>query len=213
MVMLSMYGSEKQVTIYVTTENNLDSNNHTNHLCANRYEPHDEYDAELCPSEESYHSHLDFDNEDNLMNDDDVVYPVSKNSIRMEVDSKFENVVDFRRSLNQFAVTNEFNYYIQKSDLTRFTTMCENLECEWRINSFITQDEVTFELVPEDFVDGCRPYIGLDACHLKEKFNGVLAAATGVDVHRLTTIYPPPSLLCFAKNNHESLSGYTQLLN
>ncbi|CAI9294654.1 unnamed protein product [Lactuca saligna] len=67
MDMLSMYGNEKQVTIYVTTKNNLGSNNHTNHLCANRDEPHDEYEADLCPSEESYHSHLSSDNEDNLM--------------------------------------------------------------------------------------------------------------------------------------------------
>ncbi|CAH1414527.1 unnamed protein product [Lactuca virosa] len=74
MAMLGMYGSEKQVTIYVTTENNLGSNNHTNHLCANRDEPHDEYDADLCPTEESYHSHLSSDNEDDIMNDDDVVY-------------------------------------------------------------------------------------------------------------------------------------------
>nr|KAJ0209276.1 hypothetical protein LSAT_V11C400172230 [Lactuca sativa] len=67
MAMLGMYGSEKQVTIYVTTENNLSSNNHTNHLCDNRDEPHDEYDADLCPSEESYHIS---DNEDDIMNDD-----------------------------------------------------------------------------------------------------------------------------------------------
>ncbi|CAI9271725.1 unnamed protein product [Lactuca saligna] len=112
----------------------------------NKDEPHNEYDADLCPSEESYHSHLISDNEDDLMNDDDEVYSVSKNSIRMEVDSKFESVVDFRRSLNHFAVTNEFNYYIQKSDPTRFTARCENLECEWRIHASITQDEVTFEV-------------------------------------------------------------------
>lgn len=31
------------------------------------------------------------------------------------------------------------------------------------------------------FLDGCRPYIGLDACHLKRRFNGVLAAATSID--------------------------------
>ncbi|XP_023739197.1 uncharacterized protein LOC111887270 [Lactuca sativa] len=31
------------------------------------------------------------------------------------------------------------------------------------------------------FVVGCRSCIGLDACHLKGKFNGVLAAATGID--------------------------------
>nr|KAJ0193211.1 hypothetical protein LSAT_V11C800418570 [Lactuca sativa] len=285
MAMLSMYGSEKQVTIYVTTENNLGSNNHTNHWCANRDEPHDEYDSDLCPSEESYHSHLSSDNEDNLMNADDKEYSVSKNSICMEVGSEFENVVDFKRTLNLFAVTNKFNYYIQKSDPTRFTTRCENLDCEWRIHASIKQDEVTFEVkkmvevhtctrsnkggnkratqgwitnlrnwimktynvdVPylkvfrgkeqaytdmygkwEDsfmkmdgfreellrrnegsiveidfdivggkklfkrlficlaacsrgFVAGCRPYISLDVCHLKGKFNGVLATATGI---------------------------------
>nr|XP_043633613.1 uncharacterized protein LOC122604814 [Erigeron canadensis] len=31
------------------------------------------------------------------------------------------------------------------------------------------------------FLVGCCPYISLDACHLKGKFNGVLAAATGID--------------------------------
>ncbi|GKA63075.1 hypothetical protein Tco_0762681 [Tanacetum coccineum] len=31
------------------------------------------------------------------------------------------------------------------------------------------------------FLTGCRPYISLDACHLKGKFNGVLVAATGID--------------------------------
>ncbi|CAH1452382.1 unnamed protein product [Lactuca virosa] len=141
-----MYGSEKQVNIYVTTENNLSSNIHTNHSCANRDEPHDECDADLCPSEESYHRHLSSNNEDGLMNDDDEVNSFSKNSMRMEVGSKFENVVDFRRDLNHFAVINEFNYYIQKSDPTRFTARCENLECEGRIHASITQDEVTFEV-------------------------------------------------------------------
>nr|KAJ0213458.1 hypothetical protein LSAT_V11C400201180 [Lactuca sativa] len=256
MAMLGMYGSEKQVTIYVTTENNLGANNHTNHLCANRDEPHDEYDADLFPSEESYHSHRSSDNEDGIMNDDDEVYSFSKNSTSMEVGSKFENVVDFRRALNHFAVTNEFNYYIQKSDPARSTARCENLECKWRIHVSITQDEVTFEVkkmgevhtcthsnkggnkratqgwianvvtdklksdgdvspyelrnwimktynvdvsylkgfrrkeqaytdmyaaCSRGFLAGCRPYIGLDACHLKGKFNGVLAATTGID--------------------------------
>ncbi|GJY39682.1 RNA-directed DNA polymerase, eukaryota, partial [Tanacetum coccineum] len=31
------------------------------------------------------------------------------------------------------------------------------------------------------FLVGCRPYISLDACHLKGRFNGVLAAAIGID--------------------------------
>lgn len=35
---------------------------------------------------------------------------------------------------------------------------------------------------------GCRPYFGLDACHLKRKFNDVAAAATSVDGNNC--IYP-----------------------
>ena len=31
------------------------------------------------------------------------------------------------------------------------------------------------------FLIGCRPYIALDACHLKGKFNGALAVVTSVD--------------------------------
>jgi MuDR family transposase len=31
------------------------------------------------------------------------------------------------------------------------------------------------------FLKGCRPYISLDACHLKGKWKGVLAAATAID--------------------------------
>jgi hypothetical protein len=28
---------------------------------------------------------------------------------------------------------------------------------------------------------GCRPYIGIDACHLKNKWPGMLASATAID--------------------------------
>ncbi|KAL4590190.1 hypothetical protein LXL04_003115 [Taraxacum kok-saghyz] len=38
------------------------------------------------------------------------------------------------------------------------------------------------KLCSQGFLAGCRPYIRLDACHLKEKFSVVLAAATtGID--------------------------------
>ncbi|KAL4564431.1 hypothetical protein LXL04_028495 [Taraxacum kok-saghyz] len=82
MTMLSMYEDEKEVTIYVTTDHNHDSNNcrPSNHLFDNIDEPHD--DSDYCPSEESYYSHLSSDNEDpyERMNDDDGVYSFSKAS-------------------------------------------------------------------------------------------------------------------------------------
>ncbi|KAL4587087.1 hypothetical protein LXL04_011737 [Taraxacum kok-saghyz] len=302
MAMLIMYEEEKEVTIYVTTVNNHGSTNlcPSNHLCDNIDEPHDESD--YCPSEESYYSHLSSDNEDGPMNDDGESYSFTKNSLSMKEGTKFDNAVEFKRALNHYAITNEFDYFILKSDQTRFRARCENLDCGWRIYASIMQDGITFEVrkiveghtctrsnkggnkratqgwianiivdklrsdgdvcpgelrkwimktynveIPylkvfrgkqqaytdmygkwEDsfmmmdvfrqellnrnhgsvveidfdivgekrrfkrffislaacsrgFLVGCRPYISLDACHLKGKFNGVLAAATGVD--------------------------------
>ncbi|KAL4557105.1 hypothetical protein LXL04_035275 [Taraxacum kok-saghyz] len=65
MAMLTMYENEKEVTIYVTTENNTKSNNFGfgRQKCDNRDEPLDEDDSDYLPSEESYYSHLSFDNE------------------------------------------------------------------------------------------------------------------------------------------------------
>ncbi|KAL4555574.1 hypothetical protein LXL04_038197 [Taraxacum kok-saghyz] len=263
MAMLIMYEEEKEVTIYVTTVNNHGSTNlcPSNHLCDNIDEPHDESD--YCPSEESYYSHLSFDNEDGPMNDDGESYSFTKNSLSMKEGTKFDNAVEFKRALNHYAITNEFDYFILKSDQTRFRArlgkllkdilvpevtkvlrsdgdVCPgelrkwimktynveipylkvfrgkqqaytNMYGKWE-DSFMMMDvfrqellnrnhgsvvEIDFDIVGEKrrfkrffislaacsrgFLVGCLPYISLDACHLKGKFNGVLAAATGVD--------------------------------
>ncbi|XP_078158780.1 uncharacterized protein LOC144554295 [Carex rostrata] len=300
MVMLNMYEKEKEVTIYVTTEKNIN----TNVLQQSEEdevfnEPHGEDDSDYCPTEESYQSRYSTDSEIELPIYEDETYEYSKKSSIIEVNSKFLNAVHFRRSLNHHALMNEFEYFIEKSDLTRFTARCVSRDCEWRIHASVLQDGVTFEVRrfipkhsctqsnkcsnkcatqgwvadvvvdklksdgdvsaavlkkwlmrkynvdvpymkvfrgkeqaytdmygkwvdsfikmddfkeelqrknPESVVDiefetkdgkkhfqrffislaacskgfllGCRPYLGLDACHLKGKFNGVLAAAT-----------------------------------
>ncbi|KAI3738295.1 hypothetical protein L2E82_28319 [Cichorium intybus] len=245
----------------------------------------------------------------------------------MKVGTKFENMVDFRRALNHYAIINEFDYFIQKSDPTRFTARCDNIDCGWRIYASIMQDGITFEVrklteghtctrsnkggnkratqgwianivtdklksdgdfspvdlrnwimktynvdVPylkvfrgkeqaytdmygewEDsfmnmdvlreellirnegsvveidfdvvgdkklfkrffislaacskgFLLGCRPYISLDACHLKGKFNGVLAAATGVDGNN--SIFP----VAYCVLESENIQSWTWFL-
>nr|KAJ0204105.1 hypothetical protein LSAT_V11C500286440 [Lactuca sativa] len=307
MVMLSMYKEEKEVTIYATTEK----------ITQQTYNPFsiqdevidesdDENDSESnCPSEESYHSRHSSDNEYELLNYDCETDAQSRSSPIFKLNSKFPNVIAFRRALNHYAIIKEFEYVIEKSDLTRLTACCEDKKCEWRIHASVTQDGVTFEIkkfvethsctrsnkcgnkhatqgwisdvvtdklksdgdvspanlqtwlmqtynvnVPymrvfrgreqaykdmygnwddsyvnvydfkqelekrnpgsvveidlqtigdkkhfqrffisltacsKGFLAGCRPYIGIDACHLKGKFNGVLAAATGIDGNR-----------------------------
>ncbi|CAH1452956.1 unnamed protein product [Lactuca virosa] len=173
-------------------------------------ESDDENDSDSnCPSEESYHSRHSSDNEYELLNSDFKTYSYSNKNAVMKVNSKFPNVIAFRRALNHYAITNEFQYVIEKSDLTRLTACCEDKKCEWRIHASLTQDEeleqrnrgsvveidlqtegnkkhflrffISLTACSKGFLSGCRPYIGIDACHLKGKFNGVLAAATSID--------------------------------
>ncbi|CAH1419724.1 unnamed protein product [Lactuca virosa] len=90
--MLTMYENEKEVTIYVTTENNLDSNNLnvSNQLCVNRDEIQYEDDSDYCPSVASYYSRLSSDNEYEPMTDDDEADSFSKNSLSMKVKKMVE---------------------------------------------------------------------------------------------------------------------------
>ncbi|CAH1443875.1 unnamed protein product [Lactuca virosa] len=302
MVMLNMYDKEKEVTIYATTEKLR--YNPKPLSCQDKVidESDDENETDsVCPSQESYHSPHSSDNEYELLNYGET-YAYSKVNPFMKVNSKFPSVIAFRRALNHYALTNEFEYVIEKSDLTRLTACCGDKKCKWRIHASLTQDGVTFEVkkfiethsctrsnksgnkhatqgwiadvvtdklksegdvspadlkkwlmhtynveVPymrvfrgreqaytdmygkwddsyaniydfkkelekrnpgsvveidlqtvgekkhflrffisltacsKGFLAGCRPYIGLDACHLKGKFNGVLAAATSID--------------------------------
>ncbi|PWA37953.1 transposase, MuDR [Artemisia annua] len=64
----------------------------------------------------------------------------------IEVNSKFSNVVVFGRALNHYALTNEFEYFIEKSEPTRFTARCAQLTCGWRIHATRLQDGVTFKV-------------------------------------------------------------------
>ena len=78
------------------------------------------------------------DDESKFMNDECETYGYSKKGPPMKVNSKFPNVVSFRRSLNHYALTNEFEYIIEKSDHTRLTPCCEDKKCEWRIHASFT---------------------------------------------------------------------------
>ncbi|PKA57928.1 hypothetical protein AXF42_Ash012467 [Apostasia shenzhenica] len=40
---------------------------------------------------------------------------------------------------------------------------------------------ICFDILKAGFLDGCRPFIGLDGCHLKGAFKGVLLVVVSVD--------------------------------
>ncbi|XP_023770327.2 uncharacterized protein LOC111918938 [Lactuca sativa] len=54
-------------------------------------------------------------------------------------------------------------------------------ELEKRNPGSVVEIDLQIVACSRGFLAGCRPYIALDACHLKGKFNGVLAAATSID--------------------------------
>ncbi|GJU96686.1 transposase, MuDR, MULE transposase domain protein [Tanacetum coccineum] len=149
----------------------------------------------------------------------------------IQVNSKFPNVTELRKALNHHALINEFEYFIEKSEPTRFTARCAKLECEWKLHACVTQDKVAFKVknlvetyscirsnkggnksttqgcianvvsdkrvyrgkeqafievygkwedsfiyidVYKEELQSCRPYISLDACHLKESWTWFL---------------------------------------
>ncbi|GJV49811.1 transposase, MuDR, MULE transposase domain protein [Tanacetum coccineum] len=147
-VMLNMYEKENEVTIYVTTNKEIVTNErqkrgHNEDI----YQPQgDDDDSDGCPSEGSYHSYIGSDNEDEIMNYERETISDNKNIPTIEVNSRFSNAVVFKRALNHYALMNEFEYFIEKSEPTRFTARCAQLTCRWRIHAAILQDGVTFKL-------------------------------------------------------------------
>nr|GEV79656.1 hypothetical protein [Tanacetum cinerariifolium] len=132
-VMLNMYEKENEVTIYGHNED--------------IYQPQGEDDdSDGCPSEGSYHSYIGSDNEDEIMNYERESISDNKNIPTIEVNSRFSNAVVFKRALNHHALMNEFEYFIEKSEPTRFTARCAQLTCRWRIHDDILQDGVTFKV-------------------------------------------------------------------
>nr|GEX78420.1 transposase, MuDR, MULE transposase domain protein [Tanacetum cinerariifolium] len=153
MDMLNMYEQEKEITIYVSTDKNLDTHN-TQQSGQHEVikepnvieEPTGDGDLDHCPSDESYFSHLSTDDDGDVIKISNYDYSNAKKGPTMEVSSNFLNVVAFRRAFNHHVVINEYDYFIKKSDLERFTARCTQQECPWRIHASVKQDDITFEV-------------------------------------------------------------------
>ncbi|KAI3732826.1 hypothetical protein L1987_64035 [Smallanthus sonchifolius] len=55
----------------------------------------------------------------------------------IKMNSSFDNAVGFRRVWIHYALTNEFQYFIEKS---------VHIECKWRIHASVKQDGITFQV-------------------------------------------------------------------
>ncbi|GKD02562.1 transposase, MuDR, MULE transposase domain protein [Tanacetum coccineum] len=156
MAMFSMYEKEKEITIFVTTDKDVGKNT-TQQSGKDKLteEPHGDGDSDYCMSDESYYSHIssdddgDDDHEQLTLNCDGETSLHYNKSQVMKVNMRFPNATDFRRALDHYAVTNEFDFFIEKSDLTRFTARCKKCKeegCQWRIHASVLGDKVTFKV-------------------------------------------------------------------
>jgi MuDR family transposase len=150
-MMLTMYEEEKEVQIYLTVLNkntpcdslkmNMDlredvtlqteENGEDNHF---NYEEESDY----CHSESSYHSIHSSDDKEYMSSDEDggadleleaEVYSYDKDKHVMEDSAQYPNVTTFRRSLNHYALTTDFEFSVEKSDPTRLTARCAKKDC------------------------------------------------------------------------------------
>lgn len=106
---------------------------------------HDE-ESEYSLSDEDYYSHYSTDHEVEEQNSESEMMTYQNKSQTIKVNSKFENVIDFRRALAHYAIMNEFAYFIEKSDPARVTASCVDPECKWRIHASVMQDGISFEV-------------------------------------------------------------------
>ncbi|KAL5843668.1 hypothetical protein ACOSQ4_009626 [Xanthoceras sorbifolium] len=63
-----------------------------------------------------------------------------------------------------------------------------------------------FEAKKKGFLEGCRPFIGVDGCYLKEPYQGVLLSAIALDAN--SGLYPLAFCIC----EGETLQSWTWFL-
>ncbi|KAJ0478044.1 putative transposase, MuDR, plant [Helianthus annuus] len=147
--MIRMYEVEKELVVYVTTSSNHETSS-VNQRGQDEVgdEPHSEDESEYSLSDESYHSYYSSDDEVEQHNSQEETY-TTKKSRPIKLNSTFENVAAFRRTLIHYALVNEFEYFIEKSEPTRVTARCVDIECKWRIHASVKQDGITFQNLGE----------------------------------------------------------------
>lgn len=57
---------------------------------------------------------------------------------------------------------------------------------------------LSFPAVRDGFNSGCRPFIGIDGCHLKGPYKGILLSAVALDANN--SIFPLVVCICGVEN-------------
>ncbi|KAI8572162.1 hypothetical protein RHMOL_Rhmol01G0177000 [Rhododendron molle] len=128
-----------------------------------------------------------------------------------------KGVKEFRAVLARYAIENGFMYRLVKNDQLRVTVVCVIERLRWYVEAAratnpgsilrLESDPVTkefsrlfvsFDACIKGF-NYCRPFLCLDATHLKGRFKGTLLAATGKDANQC--LFPIAFTICDAEND------------
>ncbi|XP_020111463.1 uncharacterized protein LOC109726337 [Ananas comosus] len=95
-------------------------------------------------STENFEQNLGFSSTETDSDEDELVYD-NENPI-VDYGVKYPDVNSFRSALHQFAVQNQFQFKIIKSDQSRVTARCTTEGCGWRIHAARIRGEATFQI-------------------------------------------------------------------
>ncbi|XP_060669136.1 uncharacterized protein LOC132800145 [Ziziphus jujuba] len=152
--------------------------------------------------------------------------PLPDGKHHLQIGKTFECAAEFRKVLIEYSIQEGFNIYRVKNEKNRVTCECAAMGCGWRVHASLMADNITFQIktLREDhcctmlsknpmvtcewlsrkiedkdgFLKGYRPFIGVDDCHLKGQFGGVLLIAVGVDANN--NIFLLAFFVCEGKN-------------
>ena len=71
------------------------------------------------------------------------LYVYDPNKPRMDIGTIYPNMKEFRLAMKQFAINEEFEVHIVKTDTTRYIGKCNAGGCPWHINGRTQHDDAT----------------------------------------------------------------------
>ena len=97
----------------------------------------------------------------------------------------------------------EYATTIYKADLGAICkVLCDSVSIPDKV--LIQRFFVSFPVQRNAFLNGCRPFIGVDGCHLKGKYGGVLLAVVGIDGNNGIV----PLAICVCEIEHTETWGW-----
>ncbi|PWA36330.1 transposase, MuDR, MULE transposase domain protein [Artemisia annua] len=202
MVMLNMYEEEKEVTIYVTTYNCVLESSQDE--VTNEPQGENGSDSD-CPSENSYHNRHSSDDEcDNEPESHSYIKSSSTMELHKTFTNviQFRRALNHYALVKKFIKTHsctrtnkcgnkratqgwianviadklKYDGDISTTEIRKWLMTTYNVDVPY-LRAFRGKEQAYTDIhaCSRGFLAGCRPYISLDACHLKGKFNEAIA--------------------------------------